>query len=83
MLKKGQKLEILFFPCFQIENKVTSMYKIFCLPFMIEATKAYFLMVVVGMKPMPLKNIGGKTCLQARGPFKLSKDLDSKGAQTF
>ncbi len=69
MLEKGQKFEILFFPCFQIENKVTSMYKIFCLPLMIEATRAYFfkqvvrVMVVVGMKPMPLKNIGGKTWL--------------------
>ncbi len=30
-----------------------------------------------------IKKYQGKTCLQARGPFKLSKDLDSKGAQTF
>jgi hypothetical protein len=31
MVKKGKKFEILFFGCFQVENKVTSMYKISCL----------------------------------------------------
>jgi hypothetical protein len=31
MLEEGKKFLILFFSCFQVENKVTSMYKIFYL----------------------------------------------------
>jgi hypothetical protein len=35
-------------------------------------------MVDVDMNPMPLKNIGKKTCLQIKGPFRLLKDLGPK-----
>jgi hypothetical protein len=31
MLEEGYKFEKLFFACFQVENKVTNMYKIYCL----------------------------------------------------
>jgi hypothetical protein len=31
MIEEGYKFEKLFFCCFQVENKVTSMYKISCL----------------------------------------------------
>ncbi len=31
MLEEGQKFEIFFFSCFQVENKVTSMQKMSCL----------------------------------------------------
>ncbi len=39
--------------------------------------------MVVGMNPMPPKVIGRKTCLQAKSPFGLSKDLGLERHQTF
>jgi len=40
-------------------------------------------MVDVNMSSTPPKVIGKEACLQAKGPFGLSKILDPKGFQTF
>jgi hypothetical protein len=56
---------------------------------MIETTRAQLpkyvvrAMVVVGTIPMPPKVIGRKVCLQSKSPFRLSKDVGPKGAQTL
>jgi hypothetical protein len=38
------------------------------------------MMVVVGMRSMPLKAIGKKACLQVKNLFGLSRDIEPKGA---